>query len=64
MTLCPHKCFIMHISNKCNTVNTKYTINGFLLNRVSGDKYLGVSISSKMSWDDHIDDDCAKARSH
>ena len=52
----------MHISNKRNTISAKYTINGFPLNCVSGVKYLGVSISSKMSWSDHIDDICTKAR--
>ena len=29
MKLNPHKCFIMRTSKKCNTVSTKYTINGF-----------------------------------
>ena len=62
MTLNPHKCSIMHISNKGNTVCAKHTINGFPLNCVSGLKYLGVSISSKMSWSDHIDDISTKAR--
>ena len=62
MTLNPHKCTIMYISNKRNTVCAKYTINGFPLNCVSGVKYLGVSISYKMSWSDHIDDICTKAR--
>ena len=62
MTLNPHKCSIMHISNKRYTVCAKYTMNGFPLNCVSGVKYLGVSISSKMSWSDHIDDICTKAR--
>ena len=40
----------------------KYTINGFPFNCVSGVKYLGVSINCKMSWNDHIDDICTKAR--
>ena len=62
MTLHPHKCSIMHISIKRNTVYAKYIINGFPLNCVSGVKYPGVSISSKMSWSDHIDDICTKAR--
>ena len=54
MTLDLHKCSIMHICNKCNS--TKYTINGFPQNCVSGVKYIGAPISSKMSWNDHIDD--------
>ena len=62
MTVNPHKCSIMLISNECNTVFAKYTINGFPLNCVSVFKYLGVSISSKMSWSDHIDNICTKAR--
>ena len=62
MTLNPHKCSVMHISNKHNTVCAKYTINDLPLNCVCGVKYLGVSISSKMSSSDHIDDICTKAR--
>ena len=56
MTLNAHKCPIMHISNKHNTVSIKYRINGYPLICISGVKYLGVSISSKMSWSDHIND--------
>ena len=62
MTLYPHKCSIMHIRNKRNIVCAEYTINGFSLNCVSGVEYLAVSIISKMSWSDHIDDICTKAR--
>ena len=61
MTLNPNKCSIVHISNKRNTVCAKYTINGFPLNCVSGVNYIGVSISSMMSWSDHIDDVCTEA---
>ena len=62
MNLNPHKFFIMHIYNKRNTVCAKCTINVYSLNCVSGVKYLGVSISSNISWSDHIDDICTKAR--
>ena len=51
----------MHIYNKRKTACAKYTINGLPLICVSGVKYLGVSISSMMSWGDQIDDICAKA---
>ena len=62
MTLSPHKCSIVHISNKLNTVCAKCTINDFPFNCVSGVKYLCASISSKMSSSDHIYDICTKAR--
>ena len=62
MTINPPKCSIRHISNKRDTVCAKYTINDFPLNCVSGANYLGVSISSKMSWSDHIDDIFTKAK--
>ena len=62
MTFDPHKCSIVHISNKRNPVCTIYTINGLPLNCVSGVKHIGVSVSSKTSWSDHIDDICRKAR--
>ena len=61
VTLDPHRCSIMHISNS-NTVCAKYTIHGFPLNCVSGVKYFSASVSSMMSWRDHIDDICTKAR--
>ena len=62
MTLNLHTSSIMHISNKRNTVCVKYTIKGFPLNCVSGVKYLGIYIRSKMSRCDHVDDICTKAR--
>ena len=40
MTLNPHRCSIMHMSNKRKTVCAKYTINGFPLNCVSGVKLI------------------------
>ena len=61
MTINPHKCSVMHIFYKRNTVCAKYIINGFPLNCVSRVMYLGVSISSNMSWSDHIDNICTKA---
>ena len=54
ITLCPHKCSIVHISNKHNTVCAKYTINGFPLNYVSGFMY--------QLQDVDIDDISTKAR--
>ena len=53
---------MLHISNKRTTACAKYTIKGIPLKCVSGVKNLGVSISSKMSWCDHIDDICTKTR--
>ena len=40
---------LMHISTKGNILRTKYTINAYPLNYVSGAMYLGNSMSSKMS---------------
>ena len=48
LTLNPYKFSMLHVSNKCNSVSREYTINDFPLNWVSGVKYLGASISSKM----------------
>ena len=67
MTLNLCKCSVMHMSNKRDTLSTKYTINGFPFNCISGVKYLinlisYVSISCKMSWNDHTDDICTKTR--
>ena len=62
MTLNPHKCSIMHISNKRLTVCAKYKINGIPLNCVSEVKFHGASIISMASWSDHIEDICTKAR--
>ena len=54
ITLNLHKFSMIRISNKQNNSNTKYSVNGFPFNCVSGVGYLGVSISSNMSWSNYI----------
>ena len=57
-----HRCPVMCVSNKQSTLSTKYTINGIAINCALTVKYLGASISSKMSWSDHIGNICANAK--
>lgn len=52
MTLNINKCKVMHVSRK-NSPNFNYTIQNTLLQSVNSYKYLGVYISSNLSWEQH-----------
>ena len=50
----PSKCQVIHITRSKNPIPTKYTLHNCILESVSSAKYLGVDISSDLSWDTHI----------
>ena len=58
------KCKFMLISRKRQTSSSQLTlqINGVAMERVDDYKYLGVWISSNLSWSKHIAEVCRKAR--
>ena len=63
LTLNPNKCKTMIISRKRNPVQPPQLIlNGTPLDQVETFKYLGVLLSSELSWSLHIDSICTKAR--
>ena len=63
LTLNPTKCKAMIISRKRNAVEPpQLVLNGAPLEQVETFKYLGVLLSSNLSWSAHIDSICTKAR--
>jgi len=64
MTFNEIKCKLMHISRKKSPVlpTTPITLNGTVLETVNTFKYLGLLISSDLSWTPHIQNICSKAR--
>ena len=59
----PHKCQVLTITNKKNTINHNYTLHGHPLEHVSEAKYLGVTIKKDMNWNQHINNTTTKANS-
>ena len=63
LTFNPTKCKSMFISRKRNSIQPlSLHLNGVPLEQVESFKYLGVFLSSDMSWSTHIDSVCSKAR--
>ena len=50
----PSKCQVIHITRFKTPIPTQYTLHNCILESVSSAKYLGVDISSDLSWDTHI----------
>ena len=61
MAFHPEKCVVIRVSNKRKPINARYTIHEHMLQEVDSSKYLGVTISKDIRWDDHINTITAKA---
>ena len=51
----PSKCQVVQVTSSKNPINAAYTLHGQILEVVTCAKYLGVDISSGLSWNTHID---------
>ena len=50
----PSKCVVIHITRSRTPVPSQYLLHGQVLESVAGSKYLGVEISSNLSFNSHI----------
>ena len=57
----PDKCKLLRITNKRNIIDTSYYIHGIQLENVEKAKYLGITLTRKLSWNAHISGICTKA---
>ena len=57
----PAKCTVLTVTNKRNPIVTEYSIRGQLLAAVTSARYLGVTITDKVNWSQHINSITNKA---
>ena len=57
----PSKCQVLHITKQKQPLNTQYTLHGQVLESTNTAKYLGVTLSKGLSWNEHISSITAKA---
>ena len=55
------KCFILSVTRKRKLTQANYTLHGHTLKAVDSTKYLGLTITSDLSWGNHINQICVKA---
>ena len=66
MSFNPDKCEVLRLritAKETNLVEAVYTIHGKPLNTVSSAKYLGLTIDTKLSYNEHVSNICKKANS-
>ena len=51
----PSKCQVVRVTTAKEVINTVYTLHGQILEVVTCARYLGVDISSGLTWNSHID---------
>ena len=57
------KCMVLSVTLKSNPITSHYILHNQQLTPVHSAKYLGVTIDSKLSFNDHVDSTCKKANS-
>ena len=57
----PSKCEILSVTRKKSPTAYSYTLHGHTLNRVKSTKYLGLTITSDLNWNKHINNITARA---
>ena len=51
----PSKCQVIQVTTSRTPFNTEYILHGQVLEVVTSARYLGVDISSNLSWNTHVD---------
>ena len=57
----PEKCKLLRITNKLKAIEASYYMHNHKLDIVETGKYLGVLLSKKLLWKQHVDAICKKA---
>ena len=63
MSFNPSKCVHLTITHKTNPLKSSYSICGSVIQQSNSAKYLGVTITSNLSWSEHINNITNKANS-
>ena len=50
----PSKCQVVQVTGSRKTINCTYRLHGYVLETVTSAKYLGVGVSSGLTWNSHI----------
>ena len=58
-----NKCSVLSVSHKKSPIQTSYFLHSKQLVLVNSTKYLGVTIDSKLSFNQHVDNICKRANS-
>ena len=61
MAFNPSKCQLIQISRSRKPLTTSYTLHGQTLQTTTEAKYLGITITNKLSWKTHVDNITNKA---
>ena len=51
----PSKCHVIRVTTARTPLDTQYLLHGRVLEEVSSARYLGMDISSNLSWNTHVD---------
>jgi hypothetical protein len=57
----PDKCTVLRVTNKKKTIDAKYQLHGYTLESVTSAKYLSLTFTNKLQWDQHINYITSKA---
>ena len=57
----PQKCNVLTISRKTTPIKTSYKLHGHTLTSVEEAKYLGITFTEDLRWNQHITNICSKA---
>ncbi|KAK3083079.1 hypothetical protein FSP39_013376 [Pinctada imbricata] len=61
MSFHPSKCTVIRVTGRRKPMETKYTLHGHTLEVVNSGKYLGVTVSNTLRWNEHIQTTSSKA---